>query len=157
MPIDDLSPAYPGRAAWGTAARLRAWQVEALARYRELGRRDFLAVATPGAGKTTFALRVATDLLEARTIEQVIVVTPTEHLKVQWADAAARVGLHLDPGLGGSRKGRSRQFQGQAVTYAGVAAAVFAYEARTANAKTLVIFDEIHHAGDALSWGEAVG
>ena len=59
MPIDDLSPAYPGRAAWGTAARLRAWQVEALARYRELGQRDFLAVATPGAGKTTFALRVA--------------------------------------------------------------------------------------------------
>ena len=157
MPIDDLSPAYPGRAAWGTAARLRAWQVEALSRYRELGQRDFLAVATPGAGKTTFALRVATDLLEARTVEQVIVVTPTEHLKVQWADAAAKVGLHLDPGLGGSRRGRSRQFQGQAVTYAGVAAATFAYEARTASARTLVIFDEVHHAGDALSWGEAVG
>lgn len=156
MPIDDLSPAYPGRAAWGTAARLRAWQVEALSRYRELGQRDFLAVATPGAGKTTFALRVATDLLDARVVEQVIVVTPTEHLKVQWADAAAKVGLHLDPGLGGRRKGRSRQFQGQAVTYAGVAAATFAYEARTANAKTLVIFDEVHHAGDALSWGEAV-
>jgi len=157
VPIDDLSPAYPGRAAWGTAARLRAWQVEALSRYRELGQRDFLAVATPGAGKTTFALRVATDLLEARTVEQVIVVTPTEHLKVQWADAAAKVGLHLDPGLGGSRRGRSRQFQGQAVTYAGVAAATFAYEARTASARTLVIFDEVHHAGDALSWGEAVG
>jgi len=157
VPIDDLSPAYPGRAAWGTAARLRAWQVEALSRYRELDQRDFLAVATPGAGKTTFALRVATDLLEARTVEQVIVVTPTEHLKVQWADAAAKVGLHLDPGLGGSRRGRSRQFQGQAVTYAGVAAATFAYEARTASAKTLVIFDEVHHAGDALSWGEAVG
>jgi len=156
VPIDDLSPAYPGRAAWGTAARLRAWQVEALSRYRELGQRDFLAVATPGAGKTTFALRVATDLLDARVVEQVIVVTPTEHLKVQWADAAAKVGLHLDPGLGGRRKGRSRQFQGQAVTYAGVAAATFAYEARTANAKTLVIFDEVHHAGDALSWGEAV-
>lgn len=157
MPIDDLSPAYPGRAAWGTAARLRAWQVAALDRYRELAPRDFLAVATPGAGKTTFALRVATDLLEARTIEQVIVVTPTEHLKVQWADAAARVGLHLDPGLGNTRRGRSRQYQGQAVTYAGVAAATYAWEARTAHAKTLVIFDEIHHAGDALSWGEAAG
>jgi len=157
VPIDDLSPAFPGRAAWGTAARLRAWQVEALARYRELAARDFLAVATPGAGKTTFALRVATDLLEARTIEQVIVVTPTEHLKVQWADAAAKVGLRLDPGLGGSRRGRSRQFQGQAVTYAGVAAATHAYETRTVGARTLVIFDEIHHAGDALSWGEAVG
>lgn len=156
MPIDDLSPAFPGRAAWGTAARLRAWQVEALARYRELAARDFLAVATPGAGKTTFALRVATDLLEARTIEQVIVVTPTEHLKVQWADAAAKVGLRLDPGLGGTRRGRSRQFQGQAVTYAGVAAATHAYETRTVGARTLVIFDEIHHAGDALSWGEAI-
>jgi len=154
--VDHLSPAFPGRAAWGTAARLRAWQVAALARYRELSPTDFLAVATPGAGKTTFALRVATDLLEARTIEQVIVVTPTEHLKVQWAEAASKVGLHLDPGLGGSKRGRSRQFQGQAVTYAGVAAATFAYEARTVNARTLVIFDEIHHAGDALSWGEAV-
>ncbi len=154
--VDHLSPAFPGRAAWGTAARLRAWQVAALARYRELSPTDFLAVATPGAGKTTFALRVATELLEARTIEQVIVVTPTEHLKVQWADAASKVGLHLDPGLGGSKRGRSRQFQGQAVTYAGVAAATFAYEARTVNARTLVIFDEIHHAGDSLSWGEAV-
>lgn len=154
--LEQLSPAFPGRAAWGTAARLRAWQVAALKRYRELDARDFLAVATPGAGKTTFALRVATDLLAERAIEQVIVVAPTEHLKVQWADAAARVGLHLDPNLGGSKKGRSRQFHGQVVTYAGVAAAPFAYENRTVALKTLVIFDEIHHAGDALSWGEAI-
>lgn len=154
--LDQLSPAFPGRAAWGTAARLRAWQVEALARYRELDATDFLAVATPGAGKTTFALRVATDLLAARRIEQLIVVTPTEHLKVQWAEAAAKVGLHLDPGLGGAKRGRSRQFHGQAVTYAGVAAAVHHYEARTVARKTLVIFDEVHHAGDALAWGEAV-
>lgn len=153
--VDQLSPAFPGRAAWGTAARLRAWQVEALRRYRELDPRDFLAVATPGAGKTTFALRVATDLLAERQIEQVIVVAPTEHLKVQWAEAAAKVGLHLDPGLGGARKARSRQFHGQAVTYAGVAAATHVYETRTVSKKTLVIFDEIHHAGDALSWGEA--
>ncbi len=101
-PVDHLSPAFPGRAAWGTAARLRAWQVEALEAYRACDQRDFLAVATPGAGKTTFALRVATDLMAARTVRQVIVVTPTEHLKVQWADAAAKVGLHLDPGLGGA-------------------------------------------------------
>jgi superfamily II DNA or RNA helicase len=155
--VDHLSPAFPGRAAWGTAASLRAWQVEALDRYRALGQRDFLAVATPGAGKTTFALRVATELMAARTVEQIIVVTPTEHLKVQWAQAATKVGLHLDPGLGGRRSGRSRQFQGLAVTYAGVAAATHTYEARTVGRRTLVIFDEIHHAGDARSWGEAVG
>jgi superfamily II DNA or RNA helicase len=41
---------------------LRAWQRRALARYLATAPRDFLAVATPGAGKTTFALRVAAEL-----------------------------------------------------------------------------------------------
>ncbi len=152
----QLSPAFPGRAAWGTASRLRAWQEEALARYRELDAQDFLAVATPGAGKTTFALRVASELLADRRVEQVIVVAPTEHLKVQWAEAAAKAGIQLDPGLGGSRKGRSRQYHGMVVTYAGVAVRPFAWEALTVRARTLVIFDELHHAGDNLSWGDAV-
>ncbi|MCA0250997.1 MAG: DEAD/DEAH box helicase [Actinobacteria bacterium] len=155
-PSWQLSPAFPGRAAWGTASRLRAWQEEALARYRELDAQDFLAVATPGAGKTTFALRAASELLADRRVEQVIVVAPTEHLKVQWAEAAAKAGIQLDPGLGGSRKGRSRQYHGMVVTYAGVAVRPFAWEALTVRARTLVIFDEIHHAGDNLSWGEAV-
>jgi superfamily II DNA or RNA helicase len=155
-PSWQLSPAFPGRAAWGTASRLRAWQEEALARYRELDSQDFLAVATPGAGKTTFALRVASELLADRRVEQVIVVAPTEHLKVQWAEAAAKAGIQLDPGLGGSRRGRSRQYHGMVVTYAGVAVRPFAWEALTVRARTLVIFDEIHHAGDNLSWGDAV-
>ncbi|HLT84643.1 MAG TPA: DEAD/DEAH box helicase family protein, partial [Phototrophicaceae bacterium] len=62
---EQLPPAYPARAAWGTASRLRAWQAEALQRYLDEQPRDFLAVATPGAGKTTFALRIATELLAA--------------------------------------------------------------------------------------------
>ena len=56
----NLSPAFPERAAWGTASKLRAWQATALSQYLESDPRDFLAVATPGAGKTTYALRVAT-------------------------------------------------------------------------------------------------
>lgn len=152
-----LSPAFPQRAAWGTASSLRAWQLDALRRYEETQPRDFLCVATPGAGKTTFALRVAKQLLESRSIRRIVVVTPTEHLKVQWADAAARVGIHIDPGTGGSaRRGRSREYDGWAVTYAGVAARVYGYEALSHSTRTLVIFDEIHHAGDALSWGEAI-
>ena len=154
--FERLSPAFPQRAPWGTSALLRAWQAEALQQYLVAAPTDFLAVATPGAGKTTFALRVAAELLHARTVRRVIVVAPTEHLKVQWADAAAKVGIQLDPGLSGSRKGRSRQFDGVAVTYAGVAATMFAYEAMVAREPTLVILDEVHHAGDALSWGEAV-
>lgn len=154
--FERLSPAFPQRAPWGTSAKLRAWQAAALEQYLATGPRDFLAVATPGAGKTTFALRVAAELLQARVVRRVIVVAPTEHLKVQWADAAAKVGLQLDPGLGGSRRGRSREFDGVAVTYAGVAARPYHHQALAANFPTLVILDEVHHAGDALSWGQAV-
>ncbi|MBU4214274.1 MAG: ATP-dependent helicase, partial [Actinobacteria bacterium] len=67
----SLPPAYPARASWGTAQRLRAWQAQALVAYREKAARDFLAVATPGAGKTTFALRVAAELLEAGTVRRI--------------------------------------------------------------------------------------
>ncbi|MGA4506584.1 DEAD/DEAH box helicase [Propionibacteriaceae bacterium G1746] len=156
--LEHLPPAYPGRAPWGTAQSLRAWQAEALGQYLEAMPRDFLAVATPGAGKTTFALRVASELLRRHRVNRIVVVCPTEHLKVQWAEAAGRAGIKLDPGLGGgaSRKGRSREFDGVAVTYAGVAANVFSYEARCSNSRTLVILDEVHHAGDALSWGDAI-
>ena len=154
--LERLSPAFPQRAPWGTSAKLRAWQAEALQQYLDAAPTDFLAVATPGAGKTTFALRVAAELLQARTVRKVIVVAPTEHLKVQWADAAAKAGIQLDPGLAGRRKGRSKQFDGVAVTYAGVAAGMLSYEAMVARDPTLVILDEVHHAGDSLSWGEAV-
>nr|WP_269779005.1 DEAD/DEAH box helicase [Propioniciclava soli] len=151
-----MSPAFPQRAPWGTSASLRAWQAEALEKYTAAAPRDFLAVATPGAGKTTFALRVAAELLQERTVRRVIVVAPTEHLKVQWADAAAKVGIQLDPGTGGRTRGRSRQYDGVAATYAGVAASVWGYQAMATDIPTLVILDEVHHAGDALSWGEAI-
>ena len=154
--FEHLSPAFPQRAAWGTAQSLRAWQVAALELYATTQPRDFLCVATPGAGKTTFALRVAHQLLHTRTVKRIVVVTPTEHLKTQWADAAARVGIHLDPGTGGVKRGRSRQFDGSVVTYAGVSLRAYAYEALCNQVSTLVIFDEIHHAGDSLSWGDGV-
>lgn len=155
--FEHLSPAFPQRAAWGTASSLRAWQLAAIEQYEAAQPRDFLCVATPGAGKTTFALRVAKQLLHDRVVRRVVIVTPTEHLKVQWADAAARVGIQIDPGTGGNvRRGRSREFDGWAVTYAGVAARAYGYEALCHQTQTLVIFDEIHHAGDSLSWGAAI-
>ena len=155
-PSLDLSPAYPDRAAWGTASKLRAWQSEALNKYFHLNPRDFLAVATPGAGKTTFALTVAAQLLAQRQIDRVTVVAPTEHLKTQWALAAAKVGIPLNPGYS-IKKGRaSKDYVGVALTYAGVATNPLAHRVRTEQFRTLVILDEIHHAGDALSWGEAI-
>ena len=151
-----LSPAYPGRAAWGTVPRLRAWQSEAVERYLAARSRDFLAVATPGAGKTTFALTVAAELMSRRLVDRVVVVTPTEHLKTQWAQAGARAGIPLDPAYAGGRGRTSTDYRGVVLTYAGVAANPLAVRVRTERFKTLVVLDEVHHAGDALSWGEAV-
>jgi superfamily II DNA or RNA helicase len=135
---------------------LRAWQRSALARYLAAAPRDFLAVATPGAGKTAFALRVASELLADRVIDALTVVTPTEHLKHQWSAAAAQVGLAIDPDFRNSTGGTSSDYTGIAVTYAGVAAHPLLHQARTENRRTLVILDEVHHAGDARSWGDAV-
>jgi superfamily II DNA or RNA helicase len=118
--------------------------------------RDFLAVATPGAGKTTFALTLAGDLLNRRVVERVIVVAPTEHLKEQWAEAGARVGIPIDPTYAAGKGKTSGDYVGVAVTYAGVAVNPLAMRIRAERFKTLVILDEIHHAGDALSWGEGV-
>ncbi|MFI6738027.1 DEAD/DEAH box helicase [Nonomuraea sp. NPDC050451] len=151
-----LSPSYPDRAAWGTAPKLRAWQQEAFDLYFRREPRDFLTVATPGAGKTTYALRIASELLANGVIRAITIVTPTEHLKRQWADAAARVGIGIDPEFKNSQGTTSRDYTGVAVTYAQVAMHPALHRARTEARKTLVIFDEIHHAGDAKSWGDGV-
>ena len=151
-----LSPAWPDRAAWGTAPLLRAWQQTAMDQYAATSPRDFLTVATPGAGKTTFALSVAAELLGRRIIDRITVVAPTEHLKTQWAEAAARAGIPLDPTYSAGSGKTSQDFVGIAVTYAGVAVNPLAMRIRTERFKTLVILDEIHHAGDAMSWGEGV-
>ncbi|WP_435745719.1 DEAD/DEAH box helicase [Nocardioides sp. SYSU DS0663] len=118
--------------------------------------RDFLAVATPGAGKTTFALSVAAELLGRRVVDRITVVAPTEHLKLQWAEAAARAGIPIDPTFAAGKGKTSGDFVGVAVTYAGVAVNPLAMRIRTERFKTLVILDEVHHAGDALSWGDGV-
>jgi len=115
-----------------------------------------LLVATPGAGKTTYALTVAARLLALREVAAVTVVTPTEHLKYQWARAAARFGIALDPSYRNAQGRAGADFQGVAVTYAQVAAHPALHRQRTEGRRTLVIFDELHHAGDALSWGDAI-
>ena len=161
---EHLSPAFPQRAPWGTAQNLRAWQAEALEQYFDMdgpdgpgkGPRDFLAAATPGAGKTTFALRLASELLRRQVIDRIVVVAPTEHLKTQWADAAARVSIRLDPRFSNKHYAPARHYHGVAVTYAQVAVKASVHQHLTMNARTLVILDEVHHGGDALSWGEAL-
>jgi len=134
---------------------LRAWQRVAFDRYQRAQPRDFLTVATPGSGKTTFALTIAADLLHRGIVQRIVIVTPTEHLKAQWAHAAERMGIAIDPAMAG-RGMLAADFQGFAVTYAGLSANPIAFRVRIERFRTLVILDEVHHAGDALAWGDAV-
>ena len=61
---------------------LRSWQRRALVRYLAAAPRDFLAVATPGSGKTAFALRVAGELARATGI---LPATAAVSEAVDWA------------------------------------------------------------------------
>jgi superfamily II DNA or RNA helicase len=138
-------------------AGLRSWQRAALDTYEaEARRRDFLVTATPGSGKTAFALTLAARLLQRRVIDRVIVVCPTDHLRTQWADAAARAGIALDAALTNAVGPVRPDLVGYVTTYAQVAAKPALHAARTSAKRSLVILDEVHHAGDGLSWGDAV-
>ncbi len=144
------------RAPQTTSRPLRAWQQAALGKYEEESPKDFLVTATPGAGKTTFALTLAARLLAKREVARVIVVCPTDHLRLQWADAADAMGIVLDPNLTNAVGPVRAGTQGYVTTYAQVAGKPMLHAARATTVKTLVILDEVHHAGDGLSWGEAV-
>ena len=148
-----MSPPLPNLE---TFPPLRSWQRKALVEYLRRRSPDFMAVATPGAGKTTFALRIAAELLADGTVEAVTVVCPTEHLKAQWSAAAARIGIQLDPQFRNSDVHSSRDFHGAVLTYAQVGMAPAVHRRRTMTRPTMVILDEIHHAGDSRSWGDGV-
>jgi superfamily II DNA or RNA helicase len=149
--------AQPRRPPVAGQPPLRAWQRAALQHYEaEQPRRDYLLTATPGAGKTAFALTLAQRLLARRAIDRLVVVCPTDHLRSQWADAADRAGLGLDAALSNAVGPVRSDLLGYVTTYAQVAAKPALHAARTAARRSLVVLDEVHHAGDGLSWGDAV-
>src|SRR5881397_2690451 len=133
--------------------RLRPWQKAALDRFVEAPKPDFLAVATPGAGKTTFALTAARHELAVRP-RRLIVVAPTAHLKVQWARAAAAFSLHLDPSWASADGRLPGDMHGIVTSYQQVATS--ASLLRRVSRDAFVVFDELHHAADERAWGAAI-
>ena len=133
---------------------LRRWQQEALKRFESSSGRDFLAVATPGAGKTTFALTACARALKDGRASRVVVVAPTQHLKHQWADAAEHFGLNLEPDWASSDGALPNDMHGVVVTYQQVAASPRALSALSKEA--FGILDEIHHAADSRAWGDGI-
>jgi superfamily II DNA or RNA helicase len=136
------------------SVRLRPWQRAAFDLFRAHEAPDFLAVATPGAGKTTFALTCARWAL-GQERRRLVVVAPTSHLKHQWALAAHRLGLELDPDWTPAG-GIAPDVHGIVTTYQHVATAGTAKALRGVCHDAFVILDEIHHAGDEKAWGDSV-
>ena len=133
--------------------RLRSWQKAALDAFADRDGADFLAVATPGAGKTTFALTAARQDLAAHPGRTLVVVAPTQHLKGQWAAAAERFGLHLDPAWI-SGEPLPAEVHGIVTTYQQVAQSP--REVRVVARGAFGVLDEVHHAGDDRAWGDGV-
>jgi superfamily II DNA or RNA helicase len=141
-----------------TSLQLRPWQRAAFDQFTASSEADFLAVATPGAGKTTFALACARWVLgrpNRPASQRLVVVAPTSHLKKQWAAAAHRLGLQLDPDWSPAG-GLARDVHGLVTTYQQVATGKTADKLRGLVADGFVILDEIHHAGSERAWGDAV-
>jgi superfamily II DNA or RNA helicase len=137
---------------------LRAWQAAAFADWHAARPADALIVATPGSGKTRFAARLAHALLSGGGADDVVVVVPREHLKLQVARAMAEAGIVLDHGFSNAAGALCADVHGAVVTYQQVAAAPGIYARLVARHPrgTAVFLDEIHHAGDQASWGTAL-
>lgn len=138
--------------AWPSDRPLRAWQKRALAELAAHSGGSFLASATPAAGKTTFGLRVAWEMLASGRVSRVVVVAPTTHICRQWAADAARYGIDLEPNRPNADGPETSDFHGVSVTYQTVSAGPGVH-ADAARRPTLVIADEPHHMGDQASWG----
>jgi superfamily II DNA or RNA helicase len=130
---------------------LRDWQERALERMAAWQDGSFLLSAAPGAGKTIPSLVFARELLRAGVVRRVHVLCPTTPLTRQWAEAAGRLGVQLQPDAAELRP--PRDFDGIVATYARAAASAARWASQCGR-DTLVIADEAHHLGEELAWGD---
>lgn len=139
---------------------MRTWQDEAFEKTKEAllnKRKNFLCVATPGAGKTKYALRVARYILDEKIADRIVVVTPSIELKKNWGfDASIFAGFEIDSDFSNLQLKEGDGFHGIATTYSAVGSDKYVvHKQNTGRAKTFVIFDEPHHLGETLSWGDS--
>jgi superfamily II DNA or RNA helicase len=150
----------PPAAVKAGTAPLRVWQQQALQSVLQASG-PVLIHACPGAGKTRFALECAARLFAGHVVNRVLIVVPTARLVDQWtaagsgADGAAAV--PLAPAGWRPTQSLLQQWAGAAFTYHALFAQTTMFQALAAEPgyRTLVIFDEIHHAGTERAWGIA--
>jgi superfamily II DNA or RNA helicase len=129
----------------------RTWAKQAYAAYCRHPFKDFSVNACPGAGKTKFAVMLAYNELRRGAVDRVDIIGPSVHICEQWMREFASWGLALDP----ENAQESRDCVGRVCTYQRLGMDPNAFLARDKR-KTLVVLDEIHHAGDSKTWGDAL-
>jgi superfamily II DNA or RNA helicase len=153
-----------GKAAAAVAvgtAPLRHWQERALETALSTTTKPVLIEACPGAGKTRFGLEYAARLFAERVVNRVLIVVPTTRIADQWVTAGSGAdggaAVPLAPVGWRPTQPLFQRWAGAVFTYHALFAQTTMFEALTAEPgfKTLVIFDEIHHAGTDRAWGIA--
>jgi superfamily II DNA or RNA helicase len=143
-------------------AVLRRWQAQAMPIVlHALESEPVLVEACPGAGKTLFGLEVAYRLAVDERISRVLIVVPTLAIADGWQRSAS-VSAPEAPTLPlrSQRDWRTvdpigDDWLGAIITYQSLFASteMFLAHATDPGQRTLVIFDEVHHAGTDAAWG----
>lgn len=136
--------------------KLRNWQIEcvelALSHYRSTSK-NFLCLATPGAGKTMMAAEVAIRLYEKNQIDFILCFSPSVSISESiQATFTRRFNQRFDGVIGAA---------GCSYTYQNMLFFKDDFWQLLRHNRVLVIFDEIHHcAGTTLenanAWGEEI-
>ncbi|MCP4985478.1 MAG: DEAD/DEAH box helicase family protein [Colwellia sp.] len=136
--------------------KLRQWQAEcihlALAKY--LSRTShFLALATPGAGKTLMASELAEQLLKSDLVDLVICFSPTSIVAKDFGESLHIRTQERFDGLIGAK--------GKSLTYQNLQYLDVSFWQLFERYRVFVIFDEIHHCAgsnidNANAWGEQI-
>ena len=102
--------------------------------------KTFTAAVTTGAGKTVYGSELAALLFASSDIRQVIIAVPSTVIASQWQATMKRYPVPF-----------------RIVTYGWILKNQSAFqELMHRRNKVLVIFDEIHHAGEGNAWGDLV-
>ena len=134
---------------------LRAWQKEcieeAISRYQS-GQSHFLCLATPGAGKTLMASRLAKQLIDNDLIDLVICITPAIIVSEDFKhELEIQLGKKLNGKLGSA---------GRCLTYHAMLSENNIWDLFEDH-RVFVIFDEIHHCSgndihNSNAWGQKI-
>jgi superfamily II DNA or RNA helicase len=139
--------------------KLRPWQRTATDRLLEVykeGKREFLCVACVGAGKTIFAGYIFNGFKSKNIYDSVVVISPSDNIKRNWAktiELAFKVKIDHSYSF---KHAWPRDCHGISITYQSLNIPNVELLSRYVNERTLLIVDEVHHAGDNRAWGDAI-